>query len=138
MFSPLLLSLDCYSEEGGDQRHLSKNISLASSPHLSFAYHVHRLVSLEGSLCCPKGKEAHPGFRQPFEKPMILFDPVIEVLDLPQFTAFRDNPLGFELLQGFWIGGILVHVDHARGHRMSGSKRFAEKTLGRIAIPCLT
>lgn len=51
MFSRLLLSLGCHSEQGGDKYHLAENISFASPSHLSFLYHVYRLKSLQGSPC---------------------------------------------------------------------------------------
>ncbi|SRR5712692_4423951 len=135
---PFLLSLGCHSEQGGDERHLAENISFASSSHLSFPYHVHRLISLRGSPCRLERKKAHRGFGQTLDEAMILLNSVVEVLHLPQFTAFRDDPFGFEFLKGLWIGGIFVHVDHPRSHRMSSSEHFMEKPLGRFGISCCT
>ena len=35
-------------------------------------------------------KKAQPWFDEPFEKAMILLSQIVEVLDLPQFAAFRE------------------------------------------------
>ncbi len=73
-------------------------------------------------------KKPNPGFTRRLMK-MVLLDQIGEILDLPQFTAFRDHPLGFELLEGFWIGGMFGDVDHARSHRLSGGESCVEKRL---------
>ena len=45
-----------------------------------------------------KGKEAQPGFDTSFDEAVILFDDVVEILDLPQFTAVGKSPLVFQSL----------------------------------------
>ena len=45
---------------------------------------------------------------------MILFDDVVEILDLPLFHTFRQNPTRFEVGNGFGRGCMLLHVDDAR------------------------
>ncbi len=68
---------------------------------------MHRLVSLQGSPCRFKREEAQSWFDQPFDEAMILFDEVVEIFDLPQFHALRQDPTRFEVGNGFGIGGIL-------------------------------
>jgi len=45
---------------------------------------------------------------------MVLFDQVIKVLDVPQFTAFRKEFSGFELGNGFRIDRVFIGSDHTR------------------------
>ncbi|GAC1410303.1 MAG: hypothetical protein NVSMB49_29100 [Ktedonobacteraceae bacterium] len=52
---------------------------------------------------------------------MVLFDQVIEILDLPEFTAFRKESRGFELGNGFGIGRILIDIDHSMNGFCGGS-----------------
>ena len=40
-----------------------------------------------------KGKETQPGFDASFDEPMILFDNVVEVFDLPQFDCLGSAPI---------------------------------------------
>jgi hypothetical protein len=47
-----------------------------------------------------KEKKPNPGFTRRLMCAMVLLDQIVEVLDLTQFTAFRDHPLGFELAFG--------------------------------------
>jgi hypothetical protein len=49
---------------------------------------------------------------------MILFDDVVEVLDLPQFTGFWDGPLILELLERFGIRRVFVDCDDPRSGGM--------------------
>lgn len=51
--------------------------------------------------CCFKREEAQSWLDQPFDEPIILFDDVVEILDLPQFHAFRHAPTRFEVGNGF-------------------------------------
>ena len=85
-----------------------------------------------------KGKEAQPWFDASFDEPMILFDDVVEILDWPQFTAVGKSPLVFQLLKGFWIGGVFIHRDHTRRGGMRRSQRFGEEAFRRLSISCGT
>jgi hypothetical protein len=55
-----LFSLDYSSKQAGYESHLTQNILLAHSFHLSFAFHVHHLVSLYSSPGGLPSKEAIP------------------------------------------------------------------------------
>jgi hypothetical protein len=65
---------------------------------------------------------------------VILFDNVVEVLDLPQFTPFWNGSLGFQLTDGLGIGRIFIDRDHTRGGRMRRSQRFREEAFGCFGI----
>ena len=85
-----------------------------------------------------KGKEAQPWFDASFDKPVIVFDHVVEVLDLPQFTGVGKSPLFFQPLEGFWIDCIFIDSDHARRHGVRRGKRFREEAFGRLRITSWT
>ena len=67
---------------------------------------------------------------------MILFDDVVEVLDLPQFTGVGNSPLFFQLLEGFWIGCVFINGDDPRSGGMRSSQRFREEAFGCLGIAC--
>jgi hypothetical protein len=58
--SPFLLGLGRHSKEAGDEGDLPGDVSLGHSVHLSFANHVHGLISVQGALCTLERKEAQP------------------------------------------------------------------------------
>src|SRR6266568_1980253 len=112
---PFWFRLGCHSKQLGNQGHLAFHISFAHPLYLSFADHVHHLEALE---CSPRGLErekTHPRLRQAFDEAVILFDQVVEVLNLSQLHLLRQKSSGFELSNRFGIGGVLIRVDHTWG-----------------------
>lgn len=91
--------------------------ALPTLSDLSLAHHAHDFVSLQCSTCRLEGKETHPWLDQPLDEAMILFDDVVEILDLPQFRAFRQDRTRFEVSHRFGIGCMLIHVDHTKDRR---------------------
>ena len=69
---------------------------------------------------------------------MILFDDVVGVLDLPQFTGVGNGSFRLQFLEGLWISGIFIDRDRTRGGGMRRSQRFREKALRRFGIACRT
>ena len=69
---------------------------------------------------------------------MILFDDVVQVLDLPQFTGVGKGLFLLQFVESLWIGRIFIDSDHTRGGGMRRSQRFREKALRRFAIACHT
>ena len=67
---------------------------------------------------------------------MILLDPIVEILHLSQFTGFEDVSFHLELVEGFGVRRIFVHVDHSWFTGMGSSKRFVQELLGRVCISC--
>jgi hypothetical protein len=55
-----------------------------------------------------------------FEKTMILFDPVVAILALPQRTACGQLALLLEGFKGWRIRGVLIDRHDAGGSRMLG------------------
>src|SRR5260370_37221942 len=65
---------------------------------------------------------------------MILFDEVVEVFALSQFTRLWHNPFRLQLLERFGIGRVFINCDDARSAGMRCSKRFREETFGSVSI----
>jgi hypothetical protein len=63
-----------------------------------------------------------------------LFDNVVEILDLPQFTRLGKGSLLFQFFERFWIGGVFIDWNDARRHGVRRGERFGEKALGRVGI----
>jgi hypothetical protein len=63
---------------------------------------------------------------------MILLDQIVEILPLPQFASIWYQPLGFQLLESFWIGPVFINGDDTRCTGMGRSKNFREETFGRV------
>jgi hypothetical protein len=115
MESLCLFSSGYHSKEFVDQRNLASNVSFVHPLQLPFPQHVHDIKTLQGSPCRLKRKEAHSRLRQPFDEPMILFDQVVEVFDLPSFHVVRQDTNSFEFRNGLEVCRILIDVDHPRG-----------------------
>jgi hypothetical protein len=81
-----LLRLGNQFEQAGNEGNLSRDVPLFHPMHLSLPKHIYALISLERVPCGLERKEAHSWFDQPFDEPVILFDKIVEVFALPQFT----------------------------------------------------
>ena len=68
----VLLSLGCHSKQGGDEEHLTSDVSFCYPFHLSFPHHVHHLISLQGSPSGLTGEKAQSRISEAFDQAMIL------------------------------------------------------------------
>ena len=80
--SPFLLRLGGHSKQVGDEGDLPGDVSLVHPLHLSFANHVHGLISSQGPPRALEGKEAHPRLDQPLDKTVVLLHHITELFDL--------------------------------------------------------
>src|SRR5947209_1371567 len=96
-----LLCLDGYSKQFSDECCLAWRLSFLHPSHLSFPDHVHDLISLEGSPCRFKRKEAQSRFDQPFDEAVVLFNEGVHVFDL-RFRLWESQGV-FERL---WQAGL--------------------------------
>ena len=135
---PFLLGLGRSSKQAGDERSLPQDVSFVDTAHLPFPDHMYDLVALQGSPCRLHRKEAHPWFDQPFDEAMVLLDEVVQVFDLSQFDRLGKDSRGFELRNGFGIGGILIDIDDARSRlrwvRISRSSQLGSLFLERTGL----
>ena len=53
---------------------------------------------------------------------MILFDDVVEIFNLPQFTGVGIGSFRLQFVEGLWIGRVFLVIDYTRGGGM-GSDR---------------
>ena len=86
------------------------NISFFNLFTLSLLNHVHGLIPPERPPSRVKGLKAKAGFNPPLDKPMILFNNIVQVLDLSDFTSFRKESFLFEFLDRYRISGFLSTV----------------------------
>jgi hypothetical protein len=64
------------------------------------------------------------------DRPMILFQYIVEILHRPMSTVLLQSALGFELYDGWRVGGVLVGVDDPRVRMVRASQGFGEEALG--------
>jgi hypothetical protein len=69
-----------------------------------------------------------------FDGPVILFQKIIEVLHRSMPAILLQSTLGFEPLDGWWITGVLVGIDHARRRMVLSAQGFGEKALSRCCV----
>ena len=65
---------------------------------------------------------------------MILFNQIVQVFALPEFTRFWKKSFRFQFVEGFRIRGVLVDRNHAGSHGVAGIERFREELFGRLCI----
>ncbi len=68
------------------------------------------------------------------DRPMILFQDVIEVLHRSMLAVLLQSTFGFELHNRRRITGVLVGVDYPRRRMVRSAQRFGEKALSRRRI----
>jgi hypothetical protein len=97
---------------------------------LAFADHMHRLVTGDRAPSSPEGAKmltrAHPAF----DRPMILFQNIVQILHRSMPAILGQSALGFELYDGSQVSGVLVGVDHPRSRMVRTSQGFGQKALG--------
>jgi hypothetical protein len=79
----VLLSLGDHSKEGGDECHLTPDVSFLHALDLPLPHHIHPFVSPECSPGRFKREEAKSWLDEPFDEAMVLLDQVVEVFALP-------------------------------------------------------
>ena len=69
-----------------------------------------------------------------FDRPMILFQNVVEILHRSVVTVLLESTLGFELNDCRWITGVPVGIDYARRRMILSAQGLGEKALGRRRV----
>ncbi len=110
--------LDCHSKQFVNQGHLASHISFFHTLHLPFPHDV--MISKPWSVfhVVSNEKKPIPGFVNRLMRTMILFDQVVEVLPLSQFTRIGKIPCSLQFLYSFRVGCVFVDGDDARCHCM--------------------
>jgi hypothetical protein len=65
------------------------------------------------------------------DRPVILFQDVIKILNRSVLTVLLQNAISFELNDGWWISSVLVGIDYPRCRMARSAQSFCEKTLSR-------
>src|SRR3954454_3944561 len=97
---------------------------------------MHRFYSRNYGLCWSKGFEPQHRTNSLLDKPMILFDNVIEIVNLSYLDAFRNPFLLFQLLNGDWIGWVHINCYDTRIRNMKRPQSFLEKALCSLLVSC--
>ncbi len=80
---------------------------LSAAAHLTFANHVHDLDSTKNDAGTAKSLKPHHGPRSTFDRAVILFDNVVEILFLANLD--RCFPLGIDRFQSGEVRSALVY-----------------------------
>src|SRR4051794_24126329 len=122
-------------EQLGDEDGLGPHVASANPPYLPLPRHRHYLVACQGSSGRPEAAEAKPWSDQTFQAPVVLFQYVIEVLDLAQPRASPQLTVVLHLRHRARVGRVLVYRDGARVHRVRLLQRLAEEALRGRRVP---
>ena len=68
------------------------------------------------------------------DRPMILFQNVVEILHRSMPAILLQSLLGFEPHDGRWITGVLVGVDDPRRRMVLSAQGLGEKALSRCCV----
>jgi hypothetical protein len=90
MLFGLDVSFSRESEDALDEADLLSDIILCQPANLPFANHVHCFIALNRSFCGGKRAEAETRIDAPFDRPVILFDDIVEIRDYPAATALAE------------------------------------------------
>src|SRR5271165_3728087 len=69
------------------------------------------------------------------DRPMILFEYIVEILHRSMSTVLLQSALGFELHNRRRVSGVLVGVDDPRLQAVRTSQGFGQKALGSCCVP---
>src|ERR1700730_1592277 len=89
-----------------------------------------RLVARNCAPGAPKRTEMLTRADPALDRPMILFQNIVEILHRSMSTVLLQSALGFELYDGWRVSGLLVGVDHPRVRMRRASQGFGQKALG--------
>jgi hypothetical protein len=105
-----------------------------TSRGLTFADHVHGLVAGNCAPRKPERAEMLTGVDPTLDRPVILFQDVIEILYGAVLAVVGQIACGLEYGNGGWISGVLVAVDDPRFRMVLTAQGFGQKALSRCCI----
>src|SRR5271165_5076252 len=68
------------------------------------------------------------------DRPMILFQDIVEILHRSMSTVLLRNTGGFELNDGWRISSVLVGIDYPRREMVLPAQGFCQKALSRYGV----
>jgi hypothetical protein len=101
-------------EELVDELNLTPNISSAHPPNLPLPHHVHRLITLNRSLRSRKLPKSLLGIYPPFDRSVVLFENVVQVLHGSGTTAAAKGPFLLYVGDGRAVDRCQIRIDDTR------------------------
>src|SRR5271165_4724893 len=98
-----------------------------TAARLAFADHMNRFIAGERAPSSPEGAKMLACAYPALDRPMILFQDVVEILHRSMPAILLQSLLGFEPHDGRWITGVLVGIDDPRPGWFSPPKALARK-----------
>src|SRR5271165_2251956 len=105
-----------------------------TSARLTLADHMDRFVTGDGAPRTPERSEVLTRVDPTLDRPMILFQDVIEILHGAVSTVVGQIACGLEHGNGWWITGVFVGVDDPRRRMVLTAQGFGQKALSRCCI----
>src|SRR5260370_39001179 len=93
-----------------------------------------RFVAGDRAPSSPEGAKMLACAYPALDRPMILFQNVVEILDRSMPAILLQSLLGFEPHDGRWITAMLVGVDDPRRPMVLSAQSLSEKALGRCCV----
>jgi hypothetical protein len=103
---------------------------LPHSRTLAFANHMNRFVTGDGAPRTPERPEMLARVDPTLNRPVILFQDVIEILHGAVLAIVGQIACGLEHGNGGWISSVLVAVDDPRRGMVLPAQGFGQKALG--------
>src|SRR6202049_1622161 len=91
---------------------------------------MNRFIAVDLSPSSPEGTKMLTRADPTLDRPMILFQYIVEILHRSMLAILHQSTLGFELYDGWQVSGLLVGVDDPGGASVRPSQGFGEKALG--------
>lgn len=128
------LSLGGQPEQLVDDTVLCEDILLGDPLDLAFAEHVYGFIALDRPLRRGKRSKPQPMVDAAFDKPMILFHDIIQILILSESAGFWDGPLLLKNLERWGVRRIVFDGDDTREGHMARAQDFTEKPRCGLAV----
>ena len=128
--------LDRHRAEQAENEAVQQNNPATRSTfaRLAFAHHMDRFVTGDRPPSSPERAKMLACTYPALDRPMILFQDVIEILHRSMPAIILQRLRGFEPHDGRWITGVLVGVDHPRCRMALSAQGLGQKALGRCCV----
>ena len=117
-----------------DELILTPNIRPAHPSNLSLSHHVDRFITLNRSSRRLELSESLLGVHSSFDRSMVLFDDVVQILHGPVPTATAERPFLLNSRDRRGVDGGQIRVDDARLWMRSITQSLAKQPFGGIGI----
>jgi hypothetical protein len=112
-----------------DELHQSNHIPFGQPPQLAFADHVHHFVALNRPPGSVEGPKPLAGVNPPFERPVVLFQDVVQVRTGATATSPAQFSFCLQFRDQLGVGGVAVHIDHPGARVARSTPGFLEEAL---------